>query len=100
MVEEVPQLTLRDCHDSLTGRRKHMEPSVEANDQGTTPVQKEKRQKNPTLRGLVDGLLDHIRDLSSRVDDLTPGELEYEQQRFNLIAELMWAAITDEKRRP
>jgi hypothetical protein len=77
-----------------------MEPSSEANDPGTTPPQKEQRQRNPRLRGLVDGLLDHIRDLSSRVDELSPEELEYEHQRFNMIAELMWAAITDEKRRP
>jgi hypothetical protein len=77
-----------------------MEPSSEAKNPVTAPLQKEQRQQNPTLRGLVDGLLDHIRDLSSRVDDLSPEALEYEQQRFNLIAELMWAAITDEKRRP
>ena len=77
-----------------------MEPSSTKNNPGPTPPREEQRQRNPTLRGLVDGLLDHIRDLSSRVDDLTPEELEYEQQRFNLIAELMWAAITDEKKRP
>lgn len=63
----------------------------------TSSQQKEQRQRNPTLRGLVDGLLDHIRDLSNRVDDMSPEELEYEHQRFNMIAELMWAAITDEK---
>ncbi len=77
-----------------------MEPGSKSDDQGTTPTQEEQRQRNPTLRGLVDGLLDHIRDLSSRVDDLSPDELESEHQRFNLIAELMWAAITDEKRKP
>ncbi len=66
----------------------------------STPPQNEQRQHNPTLRGLVDGLLEHIRDLSNRVDDLSPEELEYEHQRFNMIAELMWAAITDEKNRP
>lgn len=66
----------------------------------STPPQNEQRQRNPTLRGLVDGLLEHIRDLSNRVDDLSPEELEYEHQRFNMIAELMWAAITDEKNRP
>jgi hypothetical protein len=31
------------------------------------------------------------------VDRLSPEELEDEHQRFNWIAELMWAAITDEK---
>lgn len=60
----------------------------------------ELRTSNPTLRGLVDGLLEHIRDLSHRVDDLTPEALEYEHERFNMIAELMWAAITDEKNKP
>lgn len=77
-----------------------MKPSSETIDPASTPLRNEQRDKNPTLRGLVDGLLDHIRDLSSRVDDMTPEELEYEHQRFNMIAELMWAAITDEKRRP
>jgi len=65
-----------------------------------TPLQHEQRQSNPTLRRLVDGLLEHIRDLSHRVDGLSPEELESEHQRFNLIAELMWAAITDEKSKP
>jgi hypothetical protein len=77
-----------------------MEPGPEGKDAGTTPLQKERRQGNPTLRRLVDGLLEHIRDLSSRVDGLSPEELEHEQQRFNWIAELMWAAIADEKNRP
>ncbi len=74
-----------------------MGPGPESKDAGTTPLQKERRQGNPTLRRLVDGLLEHIRDLSSRVDRLSPEELEDEHQRFNWIAELMWAAITDEK---
>jgi len=65
----------------------------------TNPPPPEQRTSNPTLRGLVDGLLDHIRDLSHRVDDMSAEELEYEHQRFNMIAELMWAAITDEKNR-
>jgi hypothetical protein len=79
--------------------RMQMEPHSKVGDPATASVQNEQRQKNPTLRGLVDGLLDHIRDLSSRVDDLSPEELEYEHQRFDMIAELMWAAITDEKSR-
>jgi hypothetical protein len=77
-----------------------MEPNSESGDSATASLQKEQRKKNPTLRGLVDGLLNHIRDLSSRVDDLSPEELEYEHQRFDMIAELMWAAITDEKSKP
>lgn len=60
----------------------------------------ERRDQNPTLRKLVDGLLEHVRDLSNRVDGLSPGELEYEHERFNWIAELMWATIADEKNRP
>ena len=76
-----------------------MDPNSEAAESMTTPSQQEQRQRNPTLRGLVDGLLEHIRDLSGRVDDFEPEELDYEHQRFNMIAELMWAAITDEKSR-
>ena len=64
------------------------------------PPQAERRDQNPTLRKLVDGLLEHVRELSNRVDQLSPGELEDERQRFNMIAELMWAVITDEKNRP
>ena len=77
-----------------------METLSGANEPMSTSSHKEQRQRNPTLRGLVDGLLEHIRDLSGKVDDLAPEELEYEHQRFNTIAELMWAAITDEKSRP
>ena len=77
-----------------------MAPNSKGNARDTAPPHGEQRQKNPTLRGLVDGLLDHIRDLSDRVDDLSAEELEYEHQRFNMIAELMWAAITDEKKTP
>ena len=77
-----------------------MEPISKTEDQETAPLHEEQRQKNPTLRGLVDGLLEHIRDLSNRVDDLSAEELEYEHQRFNMFAELMWAAITDEKKKP
>ena len=65
-----------------------------------SPPQAERRAQNPTLRKLVDGLLEHVRELSNRVDQLSPGELEDERQRFNMIAELMWAVITDEKNRP
>jgi hypothetical protein len=74
-------------------------PEGKSEDAGTTPPQR-KQRRNSTLRTLVDGLLDHIRDLSGRVDSLTPEELEDAHQRFNSIAELMWAVITDEKNRP
>ncbi len=67
---------------------------------GSSLLQAERRGQNPTLRRLVDGLLDHVRNLSESVDRLSPDELEDEHQRFNLIAELTWAAITDEKNRP
>ena len=77
-----------------------MESGSEASGPGTTPPQNEQRQRNPTLRRLVDGLLEHIRDLSSRVDEMAPEELEAEHERFNWTAELMWAAITDEKSKP
>ena len=77
-----------------------MESSSTADSPKASPPHEEQRRKNSTLRGLVDGLLEHIRDLSSRVDELSPEELEYEHQRFDMIAELMWAAITDEKKRP
>lgn len=60
----------------------------------------ERRDRNPTLRRLVDGLLEQVRELSNRVDQLSPGELESERERFNMIAELTWAVITDEKNKP
>ena len=77
-----------------------MEAGLNGDGRATATPDTDQRQKNPTLRGLVDGLLDHIRDLSSRVDEISPEELEGEHQRFNMIAELMWAAITDEKSKP
>ncbi len=64
------------------------------------PPQKERRRRNPTLRRLVDDLLNHVRDLSGEVEALSAEELADAQQRFNWIAELTWAAITDEKSRP
>jgi hypothetical protein len=66
----------------------------------TLPQQEERRRRNPTLRKLVDGLLEHVRDLSNRVDRLSAQELEDAHQRFNWAAELMWATITDEKNKP
>ena len=63
-------------------------------------LETERRERNPRLRKLVDGLLEHVRELSDRVDQLSTEELEAEHQRFNMIAELMWAVITDEKNRP
>ena len=64
------------------------------------PVSKERRGRNPTLRRLVDGLLEHVRDLSGRVEELSTDEVEQAQERFTLIAELMWAAIVEEKNKP
>jgi hypothetical protein len=63
-------------------------------------METERRERNPRLRKLVDGLLEHVRELSHRVDQLTPEELEAEHQRFTMIAELTWAVMTDEKNRP
>ena len=63
------------------------------------PVRKELRVRN-TLRRLVEGLLEHVRDLSGRVDELSADEVAQAQARFTLIAELMWAAIVDEKNKP
>jgi hypothetical protein len=74
-----------------------MYDSLEGSEAGAALLQRERREQNPTLRRLVNGLLDHVRELSHGVDRLSPVELEEEHQRFNLIAELMWATITDEK---
>ena len=64
------------------------------------PLRSELRVRNPTLRRLVEGLLDHVWDLSGRVEELSADEVEQAQARFSLIAELMWAAIVDEKNKP
>jgi hypothetical protein len=70
-------------------------------DQSLSPqFRDERRQGNPTLRKLVDGLLDHVRELYHSVDQMSPAELEDAKQRFMWIAELTWATITDEKNRP
>jgi hypothetical protein len=66
---------------------------------GTTLLD-EGQRRNSALRSLVDGLLEQIRGLSDCVDRLSPEELEQERQRFNLVAELTWAALTDEKNKP
>lgn len=64
------------------------------------PRQQERRRQNPILRRLVDNLLEHVRDLSGHVEELSAEELDDAQQRFNWTAELMWATIVDEKNRP
>ena len=92
MSQNVSQLTLSPGGTSVTT------PGLEGRT-GSTLLQ-EGRRRNLTLRRLVDGLLEHVRELSDCVDRLSAEELEDAHQRFNLVAELTWAAMTDEKNRP
>ena len=61
---------------------------------------KEGIRQNHALRELVDDLLNHVRNLFWHVEKMSVEDLEDARRRFNSIAELIWAAILDEKNRP
>jgi hypothetical protein len=58
----------------------------------------ERRGRQPRLRELVDTLLEVVRDLSVRIEDLSADEVEGTRIRFNATGELIWAAILSEVR--
>jgi hypothetical protein len=51
------------------------------------------RRSNPVLRELLDEMLVHVRDLANRARELTPGELEYAQERLEWLADEIWESV-------
>lgn len=54
---------------------------------GPTP---DERRANHVLREVLDELIDHVRDISSRGGDLSGEEIEYAQQRLEWLADEVW----------
>src|SRR5258705_12723518 len=55
----------------------------------STPVQGERRRNRP-LREVLDELLSHTRDIARRAKTMTPAEVDYAQQRLELLADPVW----------
>jgi predicted nuclease with TOPRIM domain len=47
----------------------------------------DQRRVNHGLREVLDELIDHVRDLSSRREELTREEIEYAQERLQWLAD-------------
>jgi hypothetical protein len=50
----------------------------------------DQRRVNHGLRELLDELIDHVRGLSSRREELTQEEIEYAQERLQWLADEVW----------
>jgi hypothetical protein len=48
------------------------------------------RRKNPTLREVLDELVAHVRDISSRSRKMSQDELDYAQERLEWLADEVW----------
>lgn len=53
------------------------------------PSPSERRVKL-VLREVLDELIDHVRDLSNRRDELSAEEIDYAQQRLQWLADEVW----------
>ena len=54
------------------------------------------RRHNPTLRELLNELVEHVRDIARRAKTMSTGELEYAQQRLEWLADEVWRMATEE----
>ena len=48
------------------------------------------RRVNVVLREVLDELVDHVRDVSARRNELSDEEIEYAQQRLEWLADEVW----------
>lgn len=51
---------------------------------------REERRANHVLREVLDELIDHLRDVSKRHNQLTDEELDYAQERLQWLADEVW----------
>lgn len=58
------------------------------------------RRRNPSLREIVDELLEHARDVARRSRTMTPEELSYAQQRLQWLADEVWRVATAQHEPP
>lgn len=61
---------------------------------------KVERRRNPSLREIVDELLEHARDVARRSRTMTPEELSYAQQRLQWLADEVWRVATGQQEPP
>lgn len=52
------------------------------------------RRRNPTLREVLDDLLEHVRYISRNVSQMTATDLEYSQERLEWLADEVWRLAT------
>lgn len=48
------------------------------------------RRRYPTLREVLDELVEHVRDIARRAPRMSPDELAYAQQRLEWLADEVW----------
>lgn len=56
--------------------------------EGTPPAPE--RRRNPTLREVLDELVEHVRDIARRSRTMSQAELDYAQQRLDWLADEVW----------
>jgi hypothetical protein len=50
------------------------------------------RRSNRELREVLDDLVDHVRHVARHVDEMTPEEVAYAQERLEWLADEVWRA--------
>jgi hypothetical protein len=60
----------------------------------------QERRNNRPLREVLDELLAHTREIARRAKDMTPGELDYAQQRLEWLADEVWRVATGQEAPP
>lgn len=50
------------------------------------------RRTNRELREILDDLVDHVRHVARHVDEMTPEEVAYAQERLEWLADEVWRA--------
>jgi len=61
-----------------------------------SPKARAERRQNRPLREVLDDLLGHAREIARRAKAMTPGELDYAQQRLEWLADEVWRVATGE----
>lgn len=54
--------------------------------------QPDERRRNRTLREVLEELITHVRAVTRNAQAMTPGELDYAQQRLDWLADEVWRA--------
>jgi hypothetical protein len=63
------------------------------------PEKGDERRQDIALRELVQDLLVHVRDLSSKARNMSDRDLDYAQQRLEWLADEVWRAVTEMEER-